>query len=543
MTATVPAGSTMSGIYNDGGSAVNYNIGTSTAYSKSVTLVDDNSGKNAVFELALGEELEHVKDSISSFGSFFSDGQKVNMVVDFGALPVYTADDSSNVVDKFAVTIDVKSSPGVNAADAWTQERGFWAWSPDSGKGYDIGITTFQNPTDNSTANGIQVETREELNPSNYPAKFKCVFNCTTAATINATANAAKALNGNYGNVVSPHLPNTVQYIKSGDQQNQYFPGVLATDVVTYTPNGLVINDATNTAMGFAASITENDVSTAGFLSNPGDSYTQELQWGIRTGRLLGGSDAEIATALAKLECARSDNTKVLSDTNKYREVHPTFSANATRYCNDAYWEGNGPTVWYELEFGASEWQKKKYAKDTATGAYVNFARPETLYYAVPNDTTAYPEDAGKSVRLDFGGFGDLWGIPGQVINVTTGAVLGEFYNGEWSENLRYVQRFAMEPYNGVAPVLTSKSSDKTYKVKALQGEQWLALKASAKGTQTYTKTGDDLPKLATISLIGPKLMNGDANTSSIGAVPALSTLFNSGKPSVIHGDLAVTLD
>ena len=60
-------------------------------------------------------------------------------------------------------------------------------------------------------------------------------------------------------------------------------------------------------------------------------------------------------------------------------------------------------------------------------GLYVNFAKPKVLYYDVPNDAAAYGNDAGKSVRLDFGGFGDLWGIPGNVINVQTGEVIGEF--------------------------------------------------------------------------------------------------------------------
>ena len=79
---------------------------------------------------------------------------------------------------------------------------------------------------------------------------------------------------------------------------------------------------------------------------------------------------------------------------------------------------------------------------DQSTTDYVDFAKPTTLYYDVPDDSTEFGEDAGKSVRLDFNGFGELWGIPGQVINVTTGEALGEFYNGAWNDNLRYVNRF-----------------------------------------------------------------------------------------------------
>ena len=544
LTATVAAGTTLTGSYNDGGSAVGFSFNVATTRSK--TLTKDSDG-NFVFELLLGDGLKFVKDQVGSFASFFSDDQEVNFLVDFGVLPVYTVETQSEAVDKFALTLKVKSSPGVNAADAWTNERGIWAWSPDTGNGYEIGIDTLRNPISNTTANGIQVETRTELTPTEYPAKLKCVFGCTSAATINATANAAKALS-DYGTVVSPYIPATVQYIKSGEQIYDYYPGVLATDVLTYTPDGLTIKDAGGTAMGFAASITVEDVRKGNYKDIPNENSGNELEWGIRVNSLLGGTDAEIATQLATLECARSDNTKPVSNTNAYRETHPTFSATATRYCDNAFYEGTGPTTWYEIEFGAAEWQRKKYAKNSATGLYVNFAKPKVLYYDVPNDAAAYGNDAGKSVRLDFGGFGDLWGIPGNVINVQTGEVIGEFVE-EWNDSYRYVQRFAIEPHSTQSagyPVLYEKSSSTTYKVKALEGEQWLKKKDSAKGTLSYTLSVADLPKFSTIRYVSPTIFSatgGEAtvNPDSIGAIPAASTLINSGKPAVIHGDLAVT--
>ena len=109
-----------------------------------------DSDGNAVFELLLGDGLKFVKDQVGSFASFFSDDQEVNFLVDFGVLPVYTVETQSEAVDKFALTLKVKSSPGVNAADAWTNERGIWAWSPDTGNGYEIGIDTLRNPTANT---------------------------------------------------------------------------------------------------------------------------------------------------------------------------------------------------------------------------------------------------------------------------------------------------------------------------------------------------------------------------------------------------------
>jgi hypothetical protein len=244
---------------------------------------------------------------------------------------------------------------------------------------------------------------------------------------------------------------------------------------------------------------------------------------------------------LDKLECERSDNTAAVSADNPYRETHPVFNATAKRLCDNAFWEGTGPEIWYELSFGASQWDRKRYVIDQSTTDYVNFARPTTLYYDVPPDATLFGEDADKSVRLEFGGFGELWGIPGQVINVKTGESLGEFFSGTWSDDYRYVNRFMIEPYNGVDPVLTQKGSDTTYNVKALGGEQWLALKTAAKGTLSYTKTADNLPAWTNIINVGPTNEDGSDNVNSIGAQPAVADLINSGEPSVIHGELTVT--
>lgn len=424
----------------------------------------------------------------------------------------------------------------------WTDYRSLWSWSPDTGGGYDVRKSSLENPADATSTNGILVETSEELTPSQYPAKLKCVFDCVSKATIDASASAAAALNGGGGNVVSPYIPETVQYIKSGGQQNQYFEGVLDSDTQSYTPEGLGIKDADGNLMGFANTVTQETVSGVTFVKFPGDGWQEQMEWGIRTGRLIGGAtDALIQADLDKLECERRDNNAAVSGSNPYLSTHPTFSATAKRYCENGFWDGTGPTTWYELSFGASEWDRKRYAIDQGTGDYVDFAKPKTLYYEVPADSTKYGDDAGKSVRLDFGGFGELWGVPGQVINVTTGEALGEFYSGTWNDNLRYVSRFMIEPHNGVDPILTEKGSDTTYKVKALSGDQWLKLKASAKGSLSYSLTEGNLPSFNNIIAVGPKTNDGADNPNSIGTKPVDADLINSAKPAVIHGEVTMT--
>ena len=74
-------------------------------------------------------------------------------------------------------------------------------------------------------------------------------------------------------------------------------------------------------------------------------------------------------------------------------------------------------------------------------GSKVTFDPPKMLYFQVP-DTEEYGTDRGKDLRLQYGGFGDLHGIPGYVIDVNTGESKGQYFDGEWKDNYRYISRF-----------------------------------------------------------------------------------------------------
>ena len=77
----------------------------------------------------------------------------------------------------------------------------------------------------------------------------------------------------------------------------------------------------------------------------------------------------------------------------------------------------------------------------------------------------------------------------------------------------------------------TDKASGLSYKVKALNGEEYLSLAPEALGTVTYTSTSDDLIPDSLMIDVGP---NGGDNF--IGIKPAKSEMINGGEPSVIHG-------
>jgi hypothetical protein len=78
---------------------------------------------------------------------------------------------------------------------------------------------------------------------------------------------------------------------------------------------------------------------------------------------------------------------------------------------------------------------------------------------------------------------------------------------------------------------VTDKVTGLKYKVKALNGEEFLSLAADAKGSVTYTATSSDLVSDDLMVDVGP---NGGDNF--IGAKPTDDKLINDGKPAVIHG-------
>ena len=106
---------------------------------------------------------------------------------------------------------------------------------------------------------------------------------------------------------------------------------------------------------------------------------------------------------------------------------------------------------------------------------------------------------------------------------------MGEFYSGDWNDNLRYVNRFVIAPHNGVDPELYRKDTDDKYKVKALNGDQWLKLKADAKGSLSYSLSEANLPAWTNLINIGPKNENGTDNVNSIGNKPMKPILLTLG--------------
>ncbi|MFQ3324477.1 MAG: hypothetical protein ACI90U_002304 [Pseudomonadales bacterium] len=251
------------------------------------------------------------------------------------------------------------------------------------------------------------------------------------------------------------------------------------------------------------------------------DGRSENLSWGLGTGTLILDSD------LAKIECQK--------DSLGAYEDHPEFTGDEEtelRYCMGKIYEGVGLTTYQIRINNHPSYSLMLSGTDTA----VVIAAPRTLYYQVP-DEDAYGQDSGKRLSLQFGGHGQLSGVPGYVYDVNTGEDLGGFTN-EWKNSYRYINRFVI-PDGSVV----TDSDGFEYFVKALDGEEWFKkLEAASSAQPVYTFTA---ARLAPNSIL--RVM-GDPNSDDyIGEAPTCvdpdntetCALLNNGSATVEHGVLA----
>ena len=453
----------------------------------------------------------------------------------------YTETDITDIVFTNANWVNtVKKVYGSGQSWEHTYVRDMWTWSPDTRQSYNIEKNSFENPTSNSAANGIQTRKYENVTPANFPAELKCVERCVTQSLLETTFTNAVSSGASdaTATVASPYSAGNWQYLTTnggGYSAGDYYPGILGTNVQTYTKSGINYTDGTAAnggILGVPTSITNTTTQlkrTKYFMPyNGGNTDTSLTRETLHSGKLVLPSD------LAKLECPRQDE----NDSNTaYRDTHPIFNAANTRYCMEAFYDRSLPaskqmTSWYQMRWGAEHWDKQNFLVDQATSQYVTFAEPMTLYYTVW-DEARYGADRGKKIRLKYEGFGELHGIPGHVIDTRDGSVVGQYVNS-WENYYRYVQRFTMEPSVGNAePTVTDKDGT-VYKIKALEGEEWLAAKNSAIGTLSYTGAinESDLPDVSSL-----KDHITATSADYIGDAPTASELYNNGDVVVIHGE------
>ena len=277
-------------------------------------------------------------------------------------------------------------------------------------------------------------------------------------------------------------------------QRGQWAEGLQIEDMDTYNVVGGKLvdkngNELTKGATARAALAAVEDPSTLlGDVVYPLTSFddptesgieTRSLEWGVNSGELVPVSE------LANLECRKNGKDQLY-------DSHPVYGqSTTTRYCAYQIWDG-GVTTKYSFNVESHPQYEVFYANAVEAGAVIGakviVAEPKTMYYTVPETTgldgnPLFGKDAGKRIRLDFNGHGELWGIPGFVYDTATNADLGDHIQGEWKSTYRYLSRFIMADGSKIKDGIDETIE---YKVKALEGEVWLT-----KADGTISGVGD----------------------------------------------------
>ena len=186
-------------------------------------------------------------------------------------------------------------------------------------------------------------------------------------------------------------------------------------------------------------------------------------------------------------------------------------------------WDNNSICTWnarqalstfYTWETGTEDWQKLTVLVDTSDNSIQKFDPPMSVKYT--HSGTA--SNSGKnydnaSFYLEYGGIGDLYGIPSFCVNQKTGL------KGDCDENSRWVNEFVIP-----AASLATQVKDGTtkYVIKPLEVEQQMQ---TASSTSVCTDAG--------LSLSGVALPTSSGWTDpEIGAKPTVT-----GPPLVVGGE------
>ena len=350
--------------------------------------------------------------------------------------------------------------PSVQAVDAsfWASRGGIQGWSQQLGGEVFVNLQGVGSPLN---ANLVQVAYRSQdlVYPSQLPATLHCLRDCPTSATMAAYFTQDSQ-------ATSPFVAATA---------NNFQP-TLAGNIVSYTsdaPNALLLD-------GAAAPVV---------LQVEREALESSMQFrnGLRTGKLF--------VNLSDAECDVGSGT----------------------YCE---WRINNLDVYYQWETGVQPYNQFAAVKNSS-GEFVTFDAPLQVNFTVPQGA-AYGQYAGQSMVLQYGGFGDLWGLPGYCVSPTTNQEVA-CDGGE----VRYVPSFVI-PHDTTQGKVTANGT--TYYVKWLDREIRFARKnlSVCDGAGLTVPSGTTLPTSA--DLRDP---SDAASPIYIGVRPSVTAT-----PRVVHGEV-----
>ena len=349
--------------------------------------------------------------------------------------------------------------PDAQSVDAaFFATRGIQGYSQQLGGEVFVNLQGASSPVD-SGAVQVAYRSQDVVYPAELPATLHCVRDCPTAASMAAYFSPGSQAQ-------SPFAGNTA---------NNFQP-TQGADLVNYS------SDATNALLldGAAAPLVlDADPELL--------QQSQQFRNGVRTGKLF--------VDLADVECDLGSGT----------------------YCE---WRVNNLDVYYQWETGPQPYSPFAAVKDS-NGQFVNLEAPLQVNFPVPQGA-AFGAYAGKSLVLQYGGFGDLWGLPGICVSPQTNAEV-PCDGGE----VRYVPSFVI-PFNPTQGAVTANGT--TYLVKWLERE----IRFARKNLGVCDVAGLTIPSGLTLPTAAD-LKNPSDPTSDIyiGTRPVVTAA-----PRVIHGEV-----
>jgi hypothetical protein len=311
---------------------------------------------------------------------------------------------------------------------------GIQGWSQSLGGDLFIDLTNAGAPVD-TTAVAYHVQDLVYPDDPALPAALYCVSNCPTAATLQAYLAQSTG--------TSPYISTTY---------NAWQP---TTTPVAYGLSGNVLVNSSAPVVDTTAADYQNSAM---------------YQNGVMSGRLV--------EQLTDAQCG-------------------TDQSGNPQYCD---WKMSSAEVYYQWQTGPNSWDQFTAVKDSS-GSFVHFDAPLNVNFKVPanvSGSSPYGSYANTNMILQYGGFGDLWGIPGGCVSASTNQPID---CNDPSGTARYVPDFAI-PYdpnaNPQQGIVTTSST--TYLVKWLDREIRFAQKpASTCTTAGLTTSHATLPDASSL--------------------------------------------
>ena len=354
-----------------------------------------------------------------------------------------------------------------------TNSYGLNGWSQALGGSLIIPASTLTSGTPGDSA--VKYNTQSVVIPGDttVPTTLKCARDCPTHALLS--------------NLTTSTLPFTTGTRRMGG-------GTLAANVVSYTW------DSANYTLSDSTSALTNDL-----LSY--SSLPVEFKGGIRSGALVDGTDVNWSAG-GLMDCATGGTT----------------------FCD---YKSNNLDTYYVWENGTNDYQSATFLKK-ADNTTVTFTAPQSALFEVPNDATKYGTFAGAKMNLQFGGFGNLGGIPGKCFSTVTNLA------ATCSAMTRYVPAFSIPDNTSdsqLGKLLFNINGDSVTKwVKYLDRElrfKQITLTGSLADNGISLGVIGNLPAALALSGVDADDPSNSANSNYAGAVSANDFL---AAPSVIQG-------